>query len=211
MLVSLLLVLGLLIRFDNLTYSWDFTSSSMINFSYDYGLEYERSSAANYLNSIRGTNSVFYGLILLLGQIAFLINRSELWGLFLSRYNPTSLELLFGTGPFSLSDHYGDISIKTERITSETPLGFLLPHSSLLLILLFFGFVGFFCLSVILYKKIKSIKSVNYDIYILCIFVLLNLLKSDSILYLPSFVLYFVILFVLTDKKEIENDKSLNS
>ena len=57
-----------------------------------------------------------------------------MWGIFFARYNPTVLEALFGNGPFHLAKHYG-----------ETPIvhtsSFLLPHSSLLNSILFFGLI----------------------------------------------------------------------
>ena len=129
------------VRVENLLFDLNFTSRKMIDMGFNYGIENNRSSFINYFYSTE-SNSFVNFIILLLGQIAFLINRSELWGLFFSRFNPNRSELLLGTGPFNLSNHYGDIDISTIRISTGTPLGFLLPHSSFLLILLFFGILG---------------------------------------------------------------------
>ena len=101
----------------------------MIDMGFNYGIENSRSSFINYYYSDE-SNLLVRFLILVFGQLAFLINRSELWGLFFSRFNPNRTELLLGTGPFNLADHYSDIDISTIRISTGTPLGFLLPHSS---------------------------------------------------------------------------------
>ena len=43
----------------------------------------------------------------------------KLWGIFLSRYNPTSSELFFGIGPFQFPKLYSEINIKSITV----PLG----------------------------------------------------------------------------------------
>ena len=47
--------------------------------------------------------------------MGFYINRSELWGLFFARHNPSFYEVLLGTGPFNLGRHYGDIKLQETR------------------------------------------------------------------------------------------------
>ena len=152
----------------------------------------ETSSSLLYLLDYSDRNFILKGLFSIFSTTAFLINRSELWGLFFARYNPTFETLLFGTGPFVLSNHYGDINISSIRISTGTDLGFLLPHSSLLLLLVFFGLCGLILtLTFMIYAIIKS-KTKNYNFYIVNIFILLNLIKSDSLLYFPSIILYSI-------------------
>ena len=128
-------VLIYFIRFENILFSLDFSSKNMLNLANAYSLDYNISSSLNFLTNLN-ENSIVTFFILAIGQFAFLINRSELWGIFIARYNPNFFEFLFGTGPFALSDHYGDIDIISKRLSTGTDLGFLL-HSSVLLIFLF--------------------------------------------------------------------------
>ena len=104
-----------------------------------YSLDSNISSSIQYLSDLSNKNFIIRFLILAFGLVAFLINRSELWGIFFARYNPTISEFFIGSGPFILSNHYGEIDIFNKRVFTGTELGFLLPHSSLLLIQLFFG------------------------------------------------------------------------
>lgn len=187
------------IRIENLTFSFDFLTNKMIDMGVSYSSLGETSSSLLYLLDNLETNFVLQGLFSIFSATAFLINRSELWGLFFARFNPTFETFLFGTGPFVLSNHYGDINISTIRISTGTDLGFLLPHSSLLLLLVFFGLIGLIItLTFMIYAIIKS-KKINYNFYIINIFILLNLIKSDSLLYFPSIVLYSF--FFLTSLK----------
>ena len=39
------------------------------------------------------------------GQVAYFVNRSELWGIFLARFNPEYLNVFFGSGVFSLQNN----------------------------------------------------------------------------------------------------------
>ena len=99
-----------------------------------------------------------------------------------------------------------EIDIFNKRVFTGTELGFLLPHSSLLLIQLFFGLTGVIILTVYVVNSLKKIKSVNYDLYLIGIFISINLIKSDSLLYLPSLLLYGMF-FVLINNKEHINLK----
>ena len=67
-------------------------------------------------------SSTIFGFISVVG---YLLNRSEMWGLFVARYNPTYSELLFGSGPLNFGQLYGEIPV-------NSPDSFLLPHSSIL-------------------------------------------------------------------------------
>ena len=74
----------------------------------------------------------------------------------------------------------------------------MLPHSSLLNILLYFGLLGVLISSVHIFKIILDRDSVDSLIFYPLMYLLINYIKSDSILYLPSFVLIF---FFLTAAK----------
>ena len=101
------------IRIENLTFSFDFLTNKMIDMGVSYSSLGETSSSLLYLLDNLKTNFVLQGLFSIFSATAFLINRSELWGLFFARFNPTFETFLFGTGPFVLSNHYGDINISS--------------------------------------------------------------------------------------------------
>ena len=82
-------------------------------------------------------------------------------GFIFARYNPETLEVFFGSGPFILANHYSEIDIIDKKLYTGTPLGFLLPHSSVLSIMLFFGLVGliiFYSLCFLYFKQKKKNK-----------------------------------------------------
>ena len=193
-------VLIYFIRFENILFSLDFSSKNMLNLANAYSLDYNISSSLNFLTNLN-ENSIVTFFILAIGQFAFLINRSELWGIFIARYNPNFFEFLFGTGPFALSDHYGDIDIISKRLSTGTDLGFLLPHSSVLLVFLFFGIFGFLFFIFYYLKKLFFVKQLNYDNFLVILFIFLNILKSDSILYFPTLLLYGTLYYSIVKKK----------
>ena len=197
--IPVVLVLLYFIRFENLFYSIEFSSFKFIDMAKNYSLESNISSSIMYLSNIESKNLITRTFILLFGFIAFLINRSELWGIFFARYNPSVSELFFGTGPFVLSNHYGEIDIFNKRVFTGSELGFLLPHSSLLLIFVFTGLMGVVIILYHLFKVIYKKRVTNYNEFLVSIFIFINLIKSDSILYLPAIVIY--LLFLLTAKK----------
>ena len=186
------------IRFENVFLSFDFSSSSLVNTINAYSLDYNLSSSYLFFNTLDSTSILGY-LFILLSQVALYINRSELWAMFFARYNPDLQEFLFGSGPFSLSKLYGEINILPYKIGTGQAYGFLLPHSSLLLLLLFFGLIGASLISIFLIIKIIKTKKQNYNSFVLLLFLGINLLKSDSILYLPYLIL-LIFAFSLFDK-----------
>ena len=196
--IGAFLLLIYFVRIENLFFSFEFTRDKILDMAYLYGYDYKRSIAYTTLSQIKLDSNFIYLIISLLSQIAFFINRSELWGLFVARYNPSSEELLFGTGPYSLAKLYGEINISSIRVNTDSQLGFLLPHSSLLLILIFTGLVGVVAILLMLSIKLKKTKNINYDNYILISFLVINLIKSDSILYFSS--LFTIIFFLNIDK-----------
>lgn len=197
----LLIIFGLLFLFlielnrNSLTY----LSNKIIYSALDFSNE-PISSSLEFLTK----SNLFSTLVIsTLSIFSFLINRSQLWGLFVARYNPSILEFLLGSGPFGLAKLYSEQKITT-TITTQ---GFLLTHSSLILILLFFGVLG---IATYLYFWSNLIRNLNrrtfYILYGLNMFVFINLIKSDSILYFSSFLLYvFIVCYSLESIKQNED------
>jgi len=102
----------------------------------------------------------------------------------IARYNPDILELTFGSGPMQFNNFYNSHQIKFTD-------GLILPHSSLLNTLLFFGMTG---VAFGLFWILKILFTTNSDLKYLLLFYILNLLKSDSILYVSSFILFTFII-----------------
>lgn len=186
-----------LVRLENLLLSLDFAANNMVGTGYAYGFENSRSSAIKFLIDLKDTNSFFYLIFNFIGLVGFYINRSELWGLFFARHNPSFYEVLLGTGPFNLGRHYGDIKLQETR-------SFLLPHSSLLNIYLYFGIILLLVLIFYLIFNIYKVKKIDFDLYLIGIFLMLNIIKSDSILYSPSLIMYIVFFLIIIRK----NNKS---
>ena len=190
-----LAVLLVFIRLENFFFSFDFIGDKIYEMSYIYGFDYDRSAAFNYLSIERNKNSLVYILFSFFSSIAFLINRSELWGLYFARYNPNFSEFLLGTGFYSLSNHYSEVNISSTRVNTGDELGFLLPHSSFLLIFMSVGMIGFLIFGLFMTLYGRRLKKINYDMYILLIFILINLFKSDSILYFSSLFCYISLIY----------------
>jgi len=121
-----------------------------------------------------------------LNAISLPINRSEKWGIFFAKYNPDLNSFLFGSGPQQLTDYY--LGHRTKINT-----GLVLPHSSLLDYLVFYGFLGLICSSIFIFHKLYKNRN-NYIYVCLLMFMMINLLKSDSLLYVSSFILFIFIL-----------------
>ncbi len=175
------------IGLDNLYLEFSFTSNNMVGSGYAYGIDENRSSGIEYLQNI--SSSIFLKFFLtLLSLIAFFINRSELWGLFFARYNANFSEFIFGSGSFNLAKHYSEIQLLETR-------SFLLPHSSLLNILLYFGFISLCLFIFIFLKKIIKSRKTDENLFLILIYIFVNLAKSDSILYISTMLLYFLLFF----------------
>jgi len=126
-------------------------------------------------------------LVTVISFISIVINRNEMWGIFTAKYNPNLIESLFGNGPYQLNNYLYNLKLRLD--VPEWKLNALyLPHSSLLDILVFFGFLGLLMFVVFNFYVFVQ-KSNNPEYKIMLIFILLNFAKSDSLLYLNSFVL----------------------
>ena len=145
-------------------------------------------------------------IVALLSTISLLINRTEMWGIFIAKFNPTLLESLFGVGPLQLNKYLSEHSIRLDLPDYRLQELFL-PHSSFLDVLIFFGFIGFFGV-LILTIYLLTKKNNNHMFKFICFYLIINLLKSDSILYLNTFCLVFISFSYLFYSKDVEiNEK----
>lgn len=138
-----------------------------------------------------------------LSTVSLLINRTEMWGIFIAKYNPNLQQSLFGYGPFQIVDylkgHQVELDVPAYKSTS-----LFLPHSSIFDGILFFGIIGAIIL-IFFYLYFLSKKKINENLFLfICIFYIINLLKSDSILYIPCFILFTVSIFKSFELKKYE-------
>ena len=136
-----------------------------------------------------------------ISYIASPINRSEKWGVFFGKYNPNIQTFLIGTGPNNLVNYYLSHA-------SQSNTGLVLPHSSLFSYLIYFGLIGLILFTLLLIRYLINGK--NNKIYLaFVIFYIINLLKSDSLLYLNSYLLFIFILNSnnLFNIKKVGNEK----
>ena len=136
----------------------------------------------------------------LISLISILINRTEMWGIFIAKYSPNLLEALFGNGPYQLNNY-----LFLQDITLDMPKekldSLFLPHSSFLDIIVFFGLIGF-TFFIIYNLYLYLIKHKDSDYKYLLFFLIINFSKSDSLLYVSSVVL-LTLVYTLLRKQEI--------
>ena len=224
-----ILLLGIFSLLNN--YSFEFLSGSILyesvkasDIDYEFKLNQYNQSAveeanyvvllelpeerANFSSSLRYLlNSYTYenkiqnvpSIISTISAASYFINRSEKWGIFVSKYNPDLSELLFGYGPGQFSEYF----LSHENIYKD---GLILPHSSFLSYLLFFGIIGLLLLLVILGKFIFVNKD-NFFGILLLMFFLINFIKSDSLIYFPNFILFFTLIQFIKIRKFREESK----
>jgi len=145
-------------------------------------------------------------LVTIISFVSIVINRNEMWGIFTAKYNPNLIESLFGNGPYQLNNYLYNLKIKLD--VPEGKLNALyLPHSSFLDILVFFGFFGLLMFLFFNFYVLKQ-KSTNPEYKLLLIFILLNFAKSDSLLYLNSFVLLAFIYAINFKSIEHKNENA---
>ena len=184
--------------------SYQFVSESLIRKANEYQFDSIYSSYLTLINN-NFENSTFYSYFFsFFSAIAYFLNRSEMWGVFFSKYNPTFMELLFGSGPLNFGQLYGEVVINkteyciltTKFICTET---FLLPHSSVLSYLLFFGIVPLTLLVLtfllFLYKNRK-----NYQFVLISTYLFINIFKNDSLNYFTPFCFYAFIMLILNSR-----------
>lgn len=182
-----------LIGFQNFQFSFEYTGTFLFKKALDYKVYYETSSFLKFLEIQYETSSTFIHFFNFISTISFILNRGELWALFIARFNPTFTELLFGTGPLTFGNLYGEINVV------ETD-SFYLPHSSLLSFLVFFGIIGVMSLFFILIFYFVKNRN-NFDTFkiYLVMYILINIFKNDSLNYIANFTNYFLILLLIFD------------
>jgi len=190
--VPLLLLLAI-IGSNNLNLSLDYLRIAMIGKAQSFQFDTIYSSYLSYLNDAYENNKSISKFFSFLSILAYLLNRSEIWGLFFARYNPTYMELLFGSGPLNFGQLYG------ETVVNDSST-FLLPHSSILSFLVFFGIIPLTMALIYLIKNIYKNKN-NYEFLLINFFILINILKNDSMNYFSIFTLYISI-YILFNSKE---------
>ena len=142
-------------------------------------------------------------IVSLISVASILINRTEMWGIFIAKYSPNFTEILFGNGPNQLNNYL--YSHKVRLDLPEVKLTSLyLPHSSLADLYVFTGLVG---IGIILFLAIRLLTKESNNKYfkIMVIFILINFLKSDSILYVNSLLL-LLLSIILTKEAEYKNE-----
>ena len=82
-------------------------------------------------------------IVALLSTISLLINRTEMWGIFFAKFNPTLLESLFGVGPLQLNKYLSEHNIRLDLPDYRLQELFL-PHSSFLDVLIFLDLLASF-------------------------------------------------------------------
>jgi len=192
------LVVSYIIGFQNLTLPYSFTSEIIVAEAINYRFDNITSSFLEFAIRSRESEYIFSYIYSFIGFIAYLLNRAELWGIFTSRYNPSDLEILFGSGPLNFGQLYGEILIGETR-------SLLLPHSSLLSALTFSGLLGIFSILIfVIFRLFKNRKLTNIQGLYLITFIGINLIKNDTLNYFASFSLYMFILFAVTS---VRNEK----
>jgi hypothetical protein len=165
---------------------------SVLNFLTDRELVSSSLSIKTEVLTSQGNISNIPNIVAIFGTLGLFINRAEKWGIFFARYDPGLSEFLFGYGPYNLVNYNFDNLIQAN--------GLILPHSSFLTSLVFFGVFGMFLIIVIFLRKLLIHKD-NKLIVSSIMFILINYLKSDSVMYLPSFMM--IIFFFHALKKKV--------
>ena len=146
---------------------------------------------------------LFPNIVTIASTASILINRTEMWGIFIAKYSPSLVETFFGNGPYQLSNYLYFQEVRLD-LPEEKLTSLFLPHSSLADLFIFTGLIGIFTFSYMTIRLIKK-KSSNEAFKLLLIFLLINFLKSDSLLYVNSVMLLFLA-FSLVAKDRVFNE-----
>jgi len=143
-------------------------------------------------------------VVTIISFVSIIINRSEMWGIFIAKYNPNFIEAIFGNGPYQLNNYLYNLKIDLD-VPYEKLSSLFLPHSSILDIFVFFGILGL--LVFLLWNFYLLItKSSSPEYKFLLIFLLLNLSKSDSLMYLNSLVMLSFVYMIIFKAKVVEDE-----
>ena len=173
---------------DNLFTSYEFMNTRLIEKAEFYSTDNMNSSSLSYIQESDSKDSIFKLVFGIISTISLLLNRSEMWGVFFARYNPNIGEFFAGSGPLNFGQLYGEVVIANQSTL-------LLPHSSVLSYLVFFGIIPiFFFLVKYLFELYKFSKDREY--FYLLIFLFFNILKNDSLNYFNTFIFYYLVLMI---------------
>jgi hypothetical protein len=201
LLITFIMVLIYIIGFNNFTYSLNFIQNYTISKASEFQINGNTSSFYSLLTQSYNNSIKPFSLFGVVSIFSFFANRAIMWGLFIVRYNPSFSETLFGTGPLSFGKYFGEIQV--DGINS-----LLLPHSSLLSYVIFIGLIGIAIIGAVfsfaIFKNKQNLSSYGY---LLILYILLNVTKSDSLLYLQIIIFYSSVLFMFI---KIENFRLLN-
>jgi len=156
----------------------------------------EISSSLSFLTkTLSNQNNISYipNPVAIFGTIALFINRAEKWGTFFAKYDPSGAEFYLGYSPLNLVNYNFDNQIVTN--------GLVLPHSSVLSFLVYFGVIGITLIISFLVLKIYQNRKQNFLVHLILIFLAVNFLKSDALLYVSSFVMFSFMFFII--EKEV--------
>ena len=139
-------------------------------------------------------------VVALISTVALLINRTEMWGIFFAKYSPSATDAIFGSGPLQISDYLYKHEIRLDLPSNKLESLFL-PHSSVFDLIIFYGILGFVIFSILISKLLISKNYKEIEGKYLLVFILINLLKSDSLLYITSSMLLFFTIALITNVK----------
>ena len=174
---------------------YEFASNSVIAQAMTFQFDSIYSSYLKLLSSGIESESAFSYVFGFFSSIAFFLNRSEMWGLFFSRFNPTFMELLFGSGPLNFGQLYGEVVV-------NDPESFLLPHSSILSFIVFLGVIPMVLLFLFFIIQLFQNKR-NHEFIIFVTFIFVNLIKNDSLNYIVTFIFYSILYLILKNKNRL--------
>ena len=186
---------------DNALSGYKFMSESLLSKTYTFQEYYSTSSFSNLVTNFESSSliSAMFGFF---SVLAYILNRSEMWGLFIARYNPTFFESIFGSSPLNFGQLYGEVSVKEAD-------SFLLPHSSLLSYIVFIGIVP---IIILLYRFVRDLylRRTNREFLLFSVYVFINVLKNDSLNYFSPFIFYGIIYLILREIGTISPTKRLS-
>ncbi len=136
-------------------------------------------------------------IVAVVSTVSMLINRTEMWGIFIAKYSPNIIDAIFGNGPMQLNKYLYDHDIRLD-VPDYKINSLFLPHSSFLDIQIFFGILGLLAILGLLIIQLRK-SSLNNIFFLPSIYLFINFLKSDSIMYIHSFIL-FIFCFYMVDK-----------
>ena len=142
-------------------------------------------------------------LVTVISFLSIIINRNEMWGIFTAKYNPNFIESVFGNGPYQLNNYLYNLKLRLD-VPEEKLNSLFLPHSSALDILVFFGILGII-LFIAWNIYFMTLSTNNSGNKLLLLFLLLNIVKSDSILYLNSVALLAFAYIVIEKDRKIKD------